>query len=82
MVESKGAVVRVAASSSAEPPSRYPRPGTSHRPPAWSDPRIPGAAVPVLLCTAYFLQHPSSSLEDSSFHYDDAFLARLAELLG
>jgi glycosyltransferase involved in cell wall biosynthesis len=37
--------------------------------------------APVLLCMAYFRQHPSNSLEDSLFHTDDAFRARLAELL-
>src|SRR5215472_17744164 len=42
MVESKGAAVGPDASSSAEPPSRDPRPSTSDRPPASSDPRIPG----------------------------------------
>jgi hypothetical protein len=30
---------------------------------------------------AYFHQHPSKSLEDSSFHGDEAFRARLGELL-
>jgi glycosyltransferase involved in cell wall biosynthesis len=37
--------------------------------------------APVLLCMAYFRQHPSKSLEDSPFHDDDAFRVRLAELL-
>jgi GT2 family glycosyltransferase/glycosyltransferase involved in cell wall biosynthesis len=40
-----------------------------------------GLTAAVLLCMAYFRQHPSKSLEDSSFHDDDEFRARLAELL-
>ena len=40
-----------------------------------------GLTGAVLLCMAYFHQHPSKSLEDSSFHGDEAFRARLAELL-
>ena len=40
-----------------------------------------GLTGAVLLCMAYFRQHPSKSPEDSSFHGDEAFRARLAELL-
>jgi GT2 family glycosyltransferase/glycosyltransferase involved in cell wall biosynthesis len=40
-----------------------------------------GLTASVLLCMAYFHQHPSKSLENSSFHEDEAFRARLAELL-
>ena len=40
-----------------------------------------GLTAAVLLCMAFFRQHPSKSLEDSSFHEDEAFRVRLAELL-
>jgi O-antigen biosynthesis protein len=40
-----------------------------------------GLTAPVLLCMAYFRQHPSESLEQSPFHDDAAFRSLLADLV-
>lgn len=40
-----------------------------------------GLTAPVLLCMAYFRQHPTASLEGSPFPHDDAFRAFLAGIV-
>jgi glycosyltransferase involved in cell wall biosynthesis len=40
-----------------------------------------GLIAPVLLCMAYFRQHPSASLEESPFHADAAFRTLLADIV-